>query len=708
MKPQNQQPSQRERLHNRPLFRSPEEWKSAILTLPDNAYFDLLRSIFGNIKTPFNKHKLMEDLGAFLTRREIQEAIAAYIGPVEHRIISAIALLGEPAPGELESFFAGEYSFVELHGLLLNLEERLIVYRFRDESAYHLALNPLLEPVLAPFAARAGELFFSFPVSDESQGNGYAAAAGWDGRIFAALLSFFTGEEEFFKAEGGIRKKALDDGKRLFPGLNLETLSGGLLRLGLLQSDGRRVFPVEGKARFFMALNSRERLEYWAVGVYLYLLEGGTGYFSRGRVQATARFIRRFTGALEEGRSYPRKTLLRLANLVNREVSPNSWGVVEPAAAVFNADRFDALIEAMETAKLLTATLRENWIPAPDLFHPRQEGSLPENSSPVIAMDTVFSCILYPEISFTDALFLASFCSVRETGAVVRFELTRESAVRGFDRNLDAGAMIRHLERLSGKSVDQSLLWTLTDWESRYAAVSLHQGTVLSLAEDRRYLAETGPLALLIARTLAPGIYLLRDLERHAVLEALNKAGVDIVAQPPLPDPQEDTASPYPSLEGCRFWGQELIHAAKENPGEAEEAAAYQERFRRALAGLSLPKAERDELAARIERRLILTESQLAEGAVRFEKLEAWRLDYVGKTLVAKQAISSKSLVEIAYSVSGARESRIFGTPDGLEKQGGESILILKPLSDESGEPIRVPLGKISQIRRIKKSIFGE
>jgi hypothetical protein len=99
-----------------PAFRSPGEWKAALLTLPDKAYFDLMRCVFGSVKTPFNKHRLMEDLTTFLTREEIQEIIGAYIDETDRRVLTAIAALDEPEPGDLESFFAGEYSYLNSRG----------------------------------------------------------------------------------------------------------------------------------------------------------------------------------------------------------------------------------------------------------------------------------------------------------------------------------------------------------------------------------------------------------------------------------------------------------------------------------------------------------------------------------------------------------------------------------------------------------------
>jgi hypothetical protein len=117
----------------------------------------------------------------------------------------------------------------------------------------------------------------------------------------------------------------------------------------------------------------------------------------------------------------------------------------------------------------------------------------------------------------------------------------------------------------------------------------------------------------------------------------------------------------------------------------------------------------------------VVSESQLAGASIRYEKLEARGLDYVGKAAIAKQAIASKSLLEVLWPHPGGGTNKALGIPEALEKRGGESVLILKPFSpagsssgnplpEETGrtESIRLPLGKISLLRRIKQSIFGE
>ncbi|MDR2618941.1 MAG: hypothetical protein LBC62_08735, partial [Treponema sp.] len=117
-------------------------------------------------------------------------------------------------------------------------------------------------------------------------------------------------------------------------------------------------------------------------------------------------------------------------------------------------------------------------------------------------------------------------------------------------------------------------------------------------------------------------------------------------------------------------------------------------------------REERSELLSRIERRLVVSESQLQDVSIRYEKLEARSLDYAGKTAIAKQAIAQGALLEAVWP-SGGNQETVLGTPETLEKKGGETILVLRPRSGRA-EPVRIPLGKISVLRRIKQSIFGE
>jgi hypothetical protein len=778
------------------VFRDRDQWQSAMMTLPDDTFFDLLRSAFGHIKTPFNKQNLLMDLWAFLCREDIQRNIAAYLDEADALVIAAVAVLRNPEAGDLERFFAGEGP--ELSTLLPNLEERFILYRYREGPALRLGLNPALAPVLGPAAEDPSCIFPSFPFlpagSGSSGGSGgkavdsYSGAFPFDDRTLGALLSF-TAEHDVLGAGGRSRKKALDAGRRIFPGMDLETVFRCLLCLGLCHLEGESPVFEEHRLRAFGNLDSGSRRIYWGAGLILGAEpEIPAPQLFRGRIRLLARLIDRFLGVLEQDRLYPVKTLRRFLFILEREEdSPDSslsvlapHGLAAPAAPAVSGDSGtsgasgtpgpaagsgDSGAETFWTA-LVQAGLLRCFPQGYSLGGPPSSGEHSEKA-PVLVIDAPLFCLAYPGIGFADVLTLASFTAVRETGAIFRFELTRESCLRGFEGGLGAVDMEGLLVRLSGNPLEASLAWTLRDWEQRSGEVSLFEGALLTLSPERRYLAETGALAALIRRELAPGFYFLAS--GQGVAEALRQAGVDIFTRfsgnrglralvsgdksgdkPGDKSGDKNPAGPQggASTPLAVHFREEGSHAAfpplgKRHPGYQDTggsamignralgdvlpgqggpvlsgaggaAEALKARFREVLTGRTLSPPERNELAARIERRQVLAESQLNPGSVRAEKLEARGLDYVGKASIARQAISSHSLLEVVWSSPEGGEQRVLNFPLALEKSGGESILVIEDVpprrvpgaAHTPGNPIRIPLGKISFLRRVKKSIF--
>ena len=145
---------------NTNAVRSESFWKSAILSMPDNSFYELMRVVFGKIKTPFNKQRLLDDLTQFLTRGDIQEIISVFIDQTDAKIIAAAAFLNEPPVEQMESFFADEFSAARLQDLIINLEERFILYRV---SGNKLSINPVLYSALLPAAENISLLFPAAP-----------------------------------------------------------------------------------------------------------------------------------------------------------------------------------------------------------------------------------------------------------------------------------------------------------------------------------------------------------------------------------------------------------------------------------------------------------------------------------------------------------------------------------------------------------------
>jgi len=721
-------------------FRSTEEWKSAIMNLP--LFFELMRSVFGNIKTPYNKQRLLEDLFVFLSRDDIQKTILSMIDEDDHRVIAAAALLGDPTPTELEEFFQGEKNSAVLRGHLLNMEERLLLFRFNDDTrrVRRLALNPVLVSILGPLAADTGILFPSQAIA-QSDAAGQAAVyndtrtgefSAGDDRALGAFFAFVSAEEEFFKTDG-IRKKVYDQGQKLFPGLDLGTAAEVLINLGLFYTEGEKFLPVNRKIRRFGELEPGGRREYWAAGLYFNLEEkkgenknGAYGIFGlSNRISSLASLIHQFCCCLAGDRKYLKATLLKILKILEQQ---NINGSREFTGRI-NARVF---LDALITAGILKNCAAENYcsyIPV----------TAAETRGPQIAMDSPFTFILYPGIRFKDILKFCVFADLREEEPF-GFELTKTSAVRGFDFGLDSKSMIAILNDLSGNRIDEGLIWTLKDWESRYASVLLHDGLVLYLSQDKQYLADAEPIVSLIQNKIAPGLYVLKG-ESGPAAAALQRAGVDIVARPRR-QTESGYGSTFPSPSGSANDTQVFAignpesssasaPAPEDSPADGNPAAVSlppgnskdetKNHFLKLLDKMKLTGPEREELAARIERRVIITETQLDRTAIKHQKLEARGLDYAGKISIVKQALIDGSSLEVSRTDMGTESGVTAGVPSALEKKEGESVLVLKPFSGQesgwAGETeaggdlqenlIRIPLGKISLLRMIKRSIFN-
>lgn len=807
-------------------MRDRADWRSALLTLPDGAFFDLMRSYLGDIRTPFNKQRLVAELEAFLSRDEVRSAMDAYLAEEDCRLLAAVELLAEPTVAELSTFFDGAFSYAELHALLLNLEERLLIYRFADESGRRVAVTPVFEAVVQPRIGDPGLLFPSEDASAAAPPDPEPGAALGDAGL-GALVSYILGGGGALKTDGSLRKKVDDELAALFPDGSGGDGLRALRSLGAVYAAGDSLAVDGGRLASLATLSGMDRRLYLAAALILGQEDEGesdaggrsaatqypagsswggddsgiggversrpvsAGRSSRERIAALARLLLALTSDLDPGRIYPAASVLRRFTALAFLEEGSRSGSTQARFGSANR-RFEALtgrvLDGLRTAGLVAAVGEDAFRLLPLAHSGAPTGPTGPESS--IVVDPSFSVIVYPELPFVDALSIAAFLEAESAAGVVRYELTRASAIRGFDASLSPGGIAAVLERLSARPLPQNIRFSLEDWYRRYSSASLHRGLVLVLDEDRRFLAQGGPLSRFVSRVLAPGVYLLAQDDEAAIVQALAKAGVDVVARPdaaaatvaagasfvhfkplrvgrapmaegrsglrsdggdePSPaaadaagpasrkvgsrDPGRSGADPLsPSvppqsregtspLPASRASGSAAPDGATSASGalgdEAPRAEAAEERMaalRAALDAKRLPKDQREELAARIRRRVVLVPSQLAGAAVRYEKLEAKGLDYVGKVRVAEQALAASSLLEVYWRGSKGQGSHVLALPVALERSGGEVELLLDRVSadgfsgsDAEDSRLRLPLGKISLLRRVRRSIFGE
>ena len=123
------------------------EWRESFSSLPDDYFFDIIHIYLGEIKTPYNKPKLIEELGTILRKKENRETLVNYLDEKDVRILTAIKFIPEVDIEKLEKFFVPVMSQGDLYEEIASLEERLIIYNRENKltGKKTIALNPHLE-----------------------------------------------------------------------------------------------------------------------------------------------------------------------------------------------------------------------------------------------------------------------------------------------------------------------------------------------------------------------------------------------------------------------------------------------------------------------------------------------------------------------------------------------------------------------------------
>ena len=194
-------------------------WRNALTKLPDNHFFELMRIYLGEIKTPYNKQNLIENLGAFLHKPEIQQRIVSLLSVEDIQIINAIHYLTAPSQNVLSRFFAKTVSFAELYEALMNLEERLIIFRYtHDDGSVLFKINPILEQVLTQFFS----LRTLIPQPQDStltQRNTvmpHRPLPAISPQFLATIFAFVQQYPDIFRQDGSLKKRSIQGLFQLF------------------------------------------------------------------------------------------------------------------------------------------------------------------------------------------------------------------------------------------------------------------------------------------------------------------------------------------------------------------------------------------------------------------------------------------------------------------------------------------------------------
>ena len=690
------------------------DWRESIAVLPDNHFFEIIRMYLGEIKTPFNKQKLIEELGAFIRREETRRTLISLLSETDLRIISAVKYISNATQEKLYSFFAGTYTFAQLYERLLNLEERLILYRKSERNGKTVVLiNPHLEEDLEPYTKQSVLL-----ESPEYAGLSYEAPASLSPELIAAYISFIHKNPDLCKADGSFKKRTEAEIERLFPGKieMLFNLTKTFINLSLIREVGEGYEIDKNKFLAFARLD--ERLQ------YAYFCVASAGRFSRSSLVRQAKLLLDVATSIPRD-GFSRSIILRLAYLISEDQNDvpgvSSLGTGSRFSAILNRARASQSESEQDSAIVERdsdlSSILDRLIECAALFGILSNKGIDihgesifvsgaifddverfEETPKCLSVDAGFNVTLMPGLSLENLIPLMDFMELKTFDTAAVFEINRKSVMRGFDAGLSANKIFSLLKKYSPYEIPQNLEISVDDWSRSYSSATIFKGYVLQVSSEKAPITENNPaIAPFIAAKLATGIYLLSVESDEQASNIIARSGLDFIGKIKTPEKTYESIG-FPELvvpqKTDRFDTSE-----EPAPTSDEERAAHFEAMRAELEKLNLPQEKKEGLAQRIQHKIILSPAQLRADSVKFERIEAGGMDFSGKLHIVEGSISNNSMVELHFD-----DRVIVGVPLSITKTGTDATVLMEVMPDRDEKVLSI--GQAKFVKRIRGSVL--
>lgn len=647
-----------------------QEWQKVLLTLHDDSFFALAENYLGELQSPFHKPRIVKDLFDFLGRGEVRTRLKSLLDDKDLQVLSAVSLLGKPYMEELLDFLGLGSGSLEVHHHLLNLEERLLLYRIREKGRVKMVLTPLwMDPewksLLDPRL-----LFPSQPCSP-----GTKPSAPWFSDLFAASLGSLVAEKpHWFNPSGEVKKRHAADVLKRFQGRSVLDMERGLkclLKLGLLlpgqdylqlnSSFWEDISRLEPKARLAL---------FWTAG----------GVDSVETASDWSRHLWRVLEGWPPGRALAREVLERWLGVAvgsTGDPSLHSWiacleafGVVQSWEDLLIPCDL-SLIDGAQGVKIL----------------PTQEFHL----APGMALSVVWPVI--------------QGACLKTWDVVTVFEITKSSVTTALSQGETADSLQKKWEAAQGAPLNRNLVFHLGEWEREFSLLRFHKGVVMTVHPSAAALVEEAPsFRSQVLSVLAPGVYMVRSDGLDAWRAELHRRGLPLAA-----DPAEEGGRAVSWGRPWSFSAWSLDRTPLSWPGGDQgflkSDRSYLEELKAKVESLDWNEESRQEAMARIHRRLVLDHRQLIKPWGRLEKAEARGLDFSGKVRIVEMALTSgHDLLEIHTRDAEGQPVVSLVIPLSLERTGKDYYL--KGETAQSHTSFTGYVGKMSLIKRIRTSLF--
>ena len=699
-------------------------WRESFLFLEENHFFEIMKMYLGEIKTPYNKQKLIANLEGFLHKKENLVAIKSFLSDDELEIISAVVFIPDVTEEKLSSFFKNTFTYSFLYEKLLNLEERLILFKTKNENSsqgnsFVIKFNPLLEDTFFDLI-NINRLLTQIEFTKTEK-----PAARITPELISCFISYILENPNIAKQDGTLKKHSLQNIPVVFGDevKKIEILYKAFLNLGILKETGHGAEVDWSKFSDFLNLSFAEQTVYIVVSSCSHLSRESLRLHSQifvdtvknlsDRVFTLDLFLRtgflvsaasfdsssessfktsRFAKIIQEGR-------LRLSEHNSDAVTVSTSGALE---RMFEAAVSLGIIYISGTTKDGSKDSETVYSVSDFLAAPEQ---CSENLSGMLRIDSSLVVSLMPGFALRDIVPLSKFMSLKKYDKVSEFLISRQSIMRGFDIGLSAKEIIQILTERTLYEIPEMLKVQIEEWNSSYSSASFYKGFVLKVDGKAALAAQhNSVLSPHIHTVIAPGIFLLDVNDDAEAVSLIKKSGLDFIGKIKSVKEENQTAGFFNlKLNGKKNFGCSGFETPSEIIPKKDSAEIEKELFLK-LEQMELDESQKENLELRIEHKVIVNPAQLNSSILRLEKSNANAMDYAGKIYVFEQALANEEKIELRFAKDGKKELSVFGKPVGIRKQSDDVFVQLLLVPENVVKEFS--LGKAQFIKRIKKTIY--
>lgn len=691
---------------------SMNHWADAFEAMPEEQFFKLIRLYLGEVQTPYNRQRLISQLASFIKNAENTQSILSYLDKKDITFLTAIYLIPNVSQQTLLDFFSG-IGLSDFYATLSNLSERLIIYstkdKYSDNVCYHI--NPILFEPLKPYLS-IESIFPEHKIENHFVEDSFCLSQNF----LAAFISYIRINKIGCKNDGTIKKNDFTKLEEIFLEqiCYLQLLVNAFLNLSLLKDDGKSFILNNSRIEEFAKLSQFEQ--------YSLLCVASCCHFSREGLRKYAQLLMNVLNSIpEEG--FSAKEVLRLLVLAStQKENKSSFGAKSRFSQILeqtkikeqsensnqesnvSANLFEVMIESAISFGLLTFSgTTENGTKI------YKKNKLPElipitdNIPKVLNIDSSFTVTLMPGLSLDSLLPLLSFISIKKSGIVTEFEITRQSISVGFDEGWNPNSIFSELEKFINYELPQNLKINVLEWYKSYSSARLFSGYVLKVTDSNIAIAENNPkIKKYIKEKLAEGIYLLDISIDSDIKTFIKDSGLDFLGKIQQAEPSPENLS-FPKLfenPSVLISLEETLKSSNKKTLNVKESHQKITKLEELVKQKEISQQQKESLLYKISNRLILSENQLNSTSIRTEILEADGMDFAGKNHLIEVAIKEDDMMELTFpSGNSSGFFTIVGKPLKIVKQVGESIVEFQ--CEPSKEIENFLISKITHLKRI-------